>query len=178
MSSDKKAHCKCDGANRQSLSKPQQFYSPKISLRELTSRSKSGELQRADNWKSLRTLALNISCWHLGLDRRRRKSGSVKMIRQVLKQIAIANKKCPSKEIVRALSSEAGKVKFEVKINQQNETFELHDAEVEAASGKQKKYEFPFVYLRDNCQVSRSSFSRVIIMKFNEKRLISITQAL
>jgi hypothetical protein len=46
-------------------------------------------------------------------------------------------------------------VKFEVKINQQNETFELHDTEVNSLdSEKQKKFEFPFVYLRDNCRVS------------------------
>lgn len=79
------------------------------------------------------------------------------MIRQILKQIVIAKKDYATKEIVRALSS-AGKINFDVKINRQNATFELHDAEVETASGKQKKYAFPFVYLRDNCQVGRCIF--------------------
>lgn len=77
------------------------------------------------------------------------------MIRQILKRIAIRKRDyaLPSK-IVRASSSNNGKINLEVKINQQNETFELLDAEVSAVSGKQKKLEFPFVYLRDNCQVS------------------------
>lgn len=77
------------------------------------------------------------------------------MIRQVLKRIAIRKRDyAPLSEIVRTSSSSTGKINLEVKINQQNETFELHDAEVSTVSGKQKKLEFPFVYLRDNCQVS------------------------
>ena len=77
------------------------------------------------------------------------------MIRNILKRTAIRKKNyvLPSKG-VRASSSNNRKINLEVKINQQNETFELHDAEVSAASGKQKRLEFPFVYLRDNCQVS------------------------
>lgn len=79
------------------------------------------------------------------------------MIRQILKRVAIRKKDyaLPTKG-VRASSSNNRKINLEVKINQQNETFEfeLHDAEVSAASGKQKRLEFPFVYLRDNCQVS------------------------
>ena len=42
---------------------------------------------------------------------------------------------------------------FDVKINQKNASFELHDEEVDVNTGQQKKFEFPFVYLRDNCQV-------------------------
>lgn len=75
------------------------------------------------------------------------------MLRSFFKQTFIAFKKYPPKDVARALSSVAGKISLKVKINQQNETFEMHEVEVEAA-GKQKIYEFPFVYLRDNCQVS------------------------
>lgn len=74
------------------------------------------------------------------------------MLRQILQRLTIRNLDYAA--IVRASSSGAGKINFVVKINQRNETFELHDTEVETASGKQKKFEFPFVYLRDNCQVS------------------------
>lgn len=97
---------------------------------------------------------LNISRCHLGLVCWRVKSSSVKMLRQILKQTVTAKKDFLPKEIIRALSSDAGKINLQVEINQQNATFELHDTEVETTSGKQKKYEFPFVYLRDNCQVS------------------------
>lgn len=60
------------------------------------------------------------------------------------------------KNFERAISSSKSCLsRFEVKINQQNETFEFHDTEVDAStSEKQKKFEFPFVYLRDNCRVS------------------------
>lgn len=78
------------------------------------------------------------------------------MLRQILKQIAIRKRDYAPAQLVRASSNSCGKLNLEVKINQHNESFELHDAEVEAASGKQKKFEFPFVYLRDNCQVSVS----------------------
>jgi hypothetical protein len=77
------------------------------------------------------------------------------MLRQFLKRVAVIRKQqdyCCN--FVRALSSDVGKVNLEVKINQRNETFELHDTEIDASSGKQKKFEFPFVYLRDNCQVN------------------------
>lgn len=73
-----------------------------------------------------------------------------KMLRRVLKQIVIRNQ---AQTLLNRASSSVS-TKIEIKINQENETFELHDAEVDdATSGKQKKFEFPFVYLRDNCQV-------------------------
>jgi hypothetical protein len=72
------------------------------------------------------------------------------MFRTVLKRIAISGRDYASAQRLRASSSS----KFQVKINRHNETFELHEAEVGGrSSGKQKKFEFPFVYLRDNCQV-------------------------
>lgn len=93
------------------------------------------------------------------------------MIRQVLKRIAIRKRDYASQaKIIRASSSSnAGKINLEVKINQENETFELHDAEVSAVSGKQKKLEFPFVFLRDNCQVSFVISFLKILMHFNNK---------
>jgi hypothetical protein len=75
------------------------------------------------------------------------------MLRQILKRIAIRSRDYASAQLTRESSSDGGKNNFQVKINEQNETFELHETEVETASGKQKKFEFPFVYLRDNCQV-------------------------
>lgn len=66
------------------------------------------------------------------------------MLRQILRRPI---------SFVRAASSDVGKLNLEVKINQLNGTFELHDAEVDSTSGRRKKFEFPFVYLRDNCQV-------------------------
>lgn len=75
------------------------------------------------------------------------------MLRQILKRTAIRNRDyAPA---FRASSSSVGKINLEVKINQRNESLELHDTEVDGASGKQKEIlEFPYVYLRDNCQVS------------------------
>lgn len=74
------------------------------------------------------------------------------MIRQILKRIAIRNRDyAPA---FRALSSSVGKINLKVKINQSNESLELHDTEVDSAREKQKEVlEFPFVFLRDNCQV-------------------------
>lgn len=74
------------------------------------------------------------------------------MFRQILKRTAIRNRDyAPT---FRALSSSVGKINLEVKINQRNESLELHDTEVGCAKGKQKEiWEFPYVYLRDNCQV-------------------------
>jgi hypothetical protein len=82
------------------------------------------------------------------------------MLRRILKQIVIRNRDYATQTSLSRVSSR--KVNLEVKINKENETFELHDAEVDATSGKQKKFEFPFVYLRDNCQVGcrASSSSR------------------
>lgn len=75
------------------------------------------------------------------------------MLRQFLQRLAIRQKDYAQRNFVRASSSSGVKTIFEVKINRQNETFELHDA----TSGKQKKFEFPFLYLRDNCQVSSAT---------------------
>lgn len=76
------------------------------------------------------------------------------MFRQILQRTAIRNQNYASPSKIIRASSSSGKINLEVKINQENETFELHNAEDGAVSGKQKTLEFPFVYLRDNCQVS------------------------
>lgn len=74
------------------------------------------------------------------------------MLRQILKQIVISKRDYAAPKLINRASSSDTK-KLRVKINQENETFELHDVEIDATSGKPKKFEFPFVYLRDNCQV-------------------------
>ncbi|CRK97926.1 CLUMA_CG011299, isoform A [Clunio marinus] len=77
------------------------------------------------------------------------------MLRQFSKRInvnAIRARDFAQLILFRASSSDIDKDKFEVKINQTNETFELYEKKVNIASGKLKKFEFPFVYLRDNCQ--------------------------
>lgn len=77
------------------------------------------------------------------------------MLRKIVRRIAaITRQDYEPAQFVRASSNSCGKINLEVKINQHNESFELHDQEVETVGGKQKKFEFPFVYLRDNCQVS------------------------
>lgn len=69
------------------------------------------------------------------------------MLRKILQQFAIRRE-----FVSHSFSSVSVRHKsFDVKINLENDAFELHE-EVDA-SGKQKKFEFPFVYLRDNCQV-------------------------
>lgn len=73
------------------------------------------------------------------------------MLRQILKQVAIRSREYTQTRFIGATLVN----NLEVKINQQNETFEVtNDAEVETASGKHMKFEFPFIWLRDNCQVS------------------------
>lgn len=84
------------------------------------------------------------------------------MLRKFFKQIAIRKQDYARRKFVRASSSDGKKFNLEVKINRANETFELHDAEIDVTSGKQKKFEFPFVYLRDNCQVRFIILSRPI----------------
>lgn len=91
-----------------------------------------------------------LAC-HCRLDRRFVKSGSsakAKMFRQILKRFTIRQFDYKLSEALRASSNKAGKIDFEVKINHQNESIELHEA-----SGQHRKFEFPFLYLRDNCQV-------------------------
>lgn len=87
------------------------------------------------------------------------------MLRQFLKQTAIRKPDYARRNFVRASSGDGKRFNLEVKINRANETFELHDAETDVTSGKQKKFEFPFVYLRDNCQV------RFIIMSGAQKEI-------
>lgn len=70
------------------------------------------------------------------------------MLRQILK--LVIRKELVSHPLRCASARQKG---FDVKINEENASFELHDEEVDVSSGKQKKFEFPFVYLRDNCQV-------------------------
>ena len=77
------------------------------------------------------------------------------MLRQAIKRISVIRRRnCSQVKIFRAISSETKGLNLEVKINSQNESFELHDTEADITTGKQKKFEFPFIYLRDNCQVS------------------------
>lgn len=94
----------------------------------------------------------------------------VKMLSKVVKAIAQTPKNCYRLQRFAAFSSsKSSNASFEVKINHQNETLELHDTEVTSPldSERQKKFEFPFVYLRDNCQVkfasSSFSFFQIII---------------
>lgn len=78
------------------------------------------------------------------------------MLRQALKQISVIRRRnCSQVKIIRAISSETKNLNLEVKINSQNESFELHNTEADITTGKQKKFEFPFVYLRDNCQCEK-----------------------
>lgn len=68
------------------------------------------------------------------------------MLRQFIKRLLIRKLDSVPGTIVQRFAS--GKINCEVKINQENESLELHS---EGDGGK--KIEFPFVYLRDNCQV-------------------------
>lgn len=95
-----------------------------------------------------------------------------KMLRQILKRVAIRNREYAQTRFIGATSVN----NLEVKINQQNETFEVtNDAEVEAASGKHEKLEFPFVWLRDNCQVS-IAFKNAVFFSHHAMESDGVTQ--
>lgn len=72
------------------------------------------------------------------------------MFRQVLTGVLIRSRNYTSRKFVSVLPHDVKELSLEVKLNEKDETFELYD---NLTSGKPRKFDFPFVYLRDNCQV-------------------------